>query len=68
VSALVEIKPSTRQRVMDLVQAAGLDVTDWANYRGGAAKAATNPKYPTPGLLWNRALSSSSIFGTKTCA
>jgi 5-methylcytosine-specific restriction protein A len=44
-SALAEIKPSTRQRVIDLVHSAGLDISDWANYRGGAAKAATNPRY-----------------------
>jgi hypothetical protein len=30
---------------MDLVSWAGFDVTDWANFKGGARKAATNPKY-----------------------
>ena len=44
-SKLDEIAPKERLRLMDLVQAAGVDVSDWANYRGGAAKAAANPKY-----------------------
>jgi hypothetical protein len=30
---------------MDLVREAGVDVTDWANGKGGAARAAMNPKY-----------------------
>lgn len=30
---------------MDLVADAGIDVTDWANFKGGASKAAANPKY-----------------------
>ena len=30
---------------MDLVEAAGVDVSDWANCKGGVAKAAANPKY-----------------------
>lgn len=42
---LDEIKPTNRQLVMDLVQKAGMDVNDWENFKGGSAKAATNPKY-----------------------
>ena len=30
---------------MDLVRDAGIDMTDWANFKGGAKKARSNPKY-----------------------
>jgi 5-methylcytosine-specific restriction enzyme A len=30
---------------MDLVEAAGIDVSDWANFKGGSKMAAANPKY-----------------------
>src|SRR5690348_18272936 len=30
---------------MDLVEAAGIDVSDWGNFRGGREYAARNPKY-----------------------
>jgi len=30
---------------MDLVEAAGIDVSDWANFGGGPSKAASNPRY-----------------------
>lgn len=39
------LKPSERLRVMDLVSAAGIDVSDWTNFKGGIEKAASNPKY-----------------------
>lgn len=42
---LDEIKPTNRQLVMDLVQEAGMNVSDWGNFKGGSARAATNPKY-----------------------
>lgn len=42
---LSELKPRTMERVIDLVQAAGLDVSDWANFPGGKERASTNPKY-----------------------
>ena len=45
VSVLASIKPSTRQRVFDLVRAAGIDVSDWARFAGGEERAASNPKY-----------------------
>lgn len=38
---LAELKPRRRERVMDAVQAAGLDVSDWARSPTGAS----NPKY-----------------------
>src|SRR5260370_29878418 len=44
-SELDEIRPKSRQRVMDLVQQAGVDVSHWGDFRGGEAKAATNPKH-----------------------
>jgi 5-methylcytosine-specific restriction enzyme A len=44
-SKLDEIFPKHRLLLMDLVKAAGVDVGDWANCIGGAAKAARNPKY-----------------------
>lgn len=37
-----EIKPKERARVIDLVKAAGVDVSDWSNYDGPPA---ANPKY-----------------------
>ena len=39
---LDEIKPQKKNRVIDLVQEAGLDVSDWSNYSGAPSK---NPKY-----------------------
>lgn len=43
--SLEKIRPRVHHRVMDLVADAGVDISDWANFRGGAAKAAANPKY-----------------------
>jgi len=37
--------PSSKPTVMELVREAGLDVADWANFDGGQARAATNPRY-----------------------
>jgi 5-methylcytosine-specific restriction protein A len=44
-STIEELKPKSNHRVMDLVERAGVDVSDWANFEGGAARAASNPKY-----------------------
>jgi 5-methylcytosine-specific restriction protein A len=44
-SLLEELKPRAKKRIMDLVSAAGIDVSDWANYVGGQKRAASNPKY-----------------------
>lgn len=41
----LEIAPKAPQRIIDLVSAAGVDVRDWGNFKGGEAKAASNPKY-----------------------
>ena len=43
--SLEGIRPRERHRVMDLVAEAGVDVSDWANGKGGAAKATANPRY-----------------------
>lgn len=44
-SELEAIWPTERNRVIDLVSGAGIDVSDWGNFKGGPAKAASNPKY-----------------------
>jgi 5-methylcytosine-specific restriction enzyme A len=44
-SALSEIIPKNRQRIIDLVSVAGVNVSDWGNFKGGESKAASNPKY-----------------------
>ena len=40
-----EIKPQSKSRVMDLVQQAGLDISDWPNYARGLTNPGANPKY-----------------------
>lgn len=40
-----ELRPTSKANVIDLVAAAGVDVSDWANFKGGSAKAAVNPRY-----------------------
>ena len=44
-SDLSELKPTEKRRVIDLVEAAGVDVSDWSNVKGGSKRAAVNPKY-----------------------
>ncbi|MDF1680471.1 HNH endonuclease signature motif containing protein [Ponticaulis sp.] len=44
-SELKSLFPQTKRRIMDLVAEAGIDISDWPNFKGGAAKAAANPKY-----------------------
>jgi 5-methylcytosine-specific restriction protein A len=44
-SQLDELKPTEKRLVIDLVREAGVDISDWANYKGGARRASTNPKY-----------------------
>lgn len=39
------MRPAERLRVMDLLASAGIDVSDWANFKGGVERAASNPKY-----------------------
>lgn len=40
-----DLHPTGKNRVIDLVQAAGVDVTDWGNYARGPRWAAVNPRY-----------------------
>jgi 5-methylcytosine-specific restriction protein A len=42
---LESIAPKKKRRVIDLVEEAGVDVSDWGDFKGGASKASTNPKY-----------------------
>lgn len=42
-STIEALKPFENQRIMDLVECAGIDISDWANYKG--KEPATNPKY-----------------------
>jgi 5-methylcytosine-specific restriction enzyme A len=44
-SALDEIKPYQHNSVMELVRQAGVDVSAWGDFRGGPARASSNPKY-----------------------
>ena len=39
------LRPVEKRRVFDLVEEAGVDVSDWANFSRGAKWAAANPKY-----------------------
>src|SRR3954468_24868347 len=40
-----EIAPTGSPRMMDLVEAAGVNVSDWENFKGGKRNAASNPKF-----------------------
>ena len=42
---LESLKPRFLNHVMDLVREAGIDVSDWANLKGGIKNAKSNPKY-----------------------
>ena len=44
-STISELRPTQSQRLIDLVRTAGVDVSDWANFKGGRSRAAANPKY-----------------------
>ena len=44
-TSLKELKPKDKPRIMDLISQAGINVSDWANFKGGNNKAASNPKY-----------------------
>ena len=40
-----DLKPNTKSNVIDLVAKAGVDVSDWPNYKYGATNPGANPKY-----------------------
>lgn len=44
-STISDLKPTAKHRLMDLLEQTGMDVSDWANSKGGASRAAANPKY-----------------------
>lgn len=44
-SGWADIRPHESLRVMDLAKEAGVNVSDWKNYRHGDTRAAANPKY-----------------------
>ena len=44
-TTLLDLKPIAKARVIDLVEAAGVDISDWSDFKGGTARAAVNPKY-----------------------
>lgn len=44
-ATLKDLLPTEPQRVIDLLRAANMDVTDWANMKGGEKNAAWNPRY-----------------------
>jgi 5-methylcytosine-specific restriction enzyme A len=44
-SVLSELTPKAPLRMIDMVRSAGVDIRDWGNFKGGQAKAASNPKY-----------------------
>ncbi len=44
-SGLSEIIPKEPHLIIDLARNAGIDVSDWSNFRGGIRRAASNPKY-----------------------
>lgn len=44
-SDLLSLRPSQHRRVMDLLEEAGVDVSDWANYADNGRGPAANPRY-----------------------
>ena len=42
---LTNLKPTSHRKIIELVEEAGIDVSDWPNFKGGTEKAASNPKY-----------------------
>lgn len=44
-TTLASLKPTKLHFIMDLVAQAGIDVSDWSNFKGGPTKARANPKY-----------------------
>lgn len=40
-----ELRPLALERVIELVEKAGLDVSDWSNYKRGGTNPGANPKY-----------------------
>jgi 5-methylcytosine-specific restriction enzyme A len=45
ITTIEQLRPLHGNRVIDLVERAGINISDWANFAGGADRAASNPKY-----------------------
>lgn len=41
----LELQNRMKSRIIDLVEMAGIDVSDWPNYKGGKTNPGANPKY-----------------------
>lgn len=44
-SILSELVPTQQHRLIDLLPTAGVGIGNWANFKGGKLRAASNPKY-----------------------
>jgi len=44
-ATLSDLQPRERKLVINLVSEAGVDVSDWSNWKGGENNAGANPKY-----------------------
>lgn len=44
-SVLSSLRPDREDRVIDCVREAGIDVSDWSNWKHGASRASQNPRY-----------------------
>lgn len=42
---LSELKPKAYKHIIDLVDQAGVDISDWSNYKKGKTNPGANPKY-----------------------
>jgi 5-methylcytosine-specific restriction protein A len=40
-----DLRPKEKLLVMDILESMGMDVSKWADMKGGARRAASNPKY-----------------------
>src|ERR1700734_2693556 len=45
IAAISDLRPTAKPRQENLVEQTGIDVSDWGNMRGGASRAACNPRY-----------------------
>ena len=53
----IELKPTSQHRVIDLVRQAGVDVSDWSDYKHGAKSPGANPNYCSGRLFSRKPLS-----------
>ena len=48
---LESLKPTSHRKIIELVEEAGIDVSDWSNFKGGPEKASMNPSIAMSGHL-----------------